>query len=83
MRKIKKVLVSIAAGVVILNTFNAASAIASAATYNNTDDGIMPYADEIETKWRYNSKGILQYRRWNATRNYWVDPYWINYKYNG
>lgn len=82
MRKIKKVLVAIAAGVVILNTFNAASASASAAVYN-TDDGIMPYADEIETIWRYNSKGVLQYRRWNVTRNYWVDPYWINYKYNG
>lgn len=75
MRKIKKVLVTIAAGVVILNTFNAASASASTAVYN-TDDGIMPYADEIETIWRVNGD-LLQYRRWNVTRNYWVDPYWI------
>lgn len=81
MRKIKKILVTIAAGVVILNTFNAASAIASAAVYN-TDDGIMPYADEIETKWRV-SLGRLQYRRWNATRGYWVDPEWITYVYKG
>jgi len=22
--------------------------------------------------------GKLQYRRWNETRNRWVDPYWIN-----
>jgi len=81
MRKIKKILVTIAAGVVILNTFNAASAIASAAVYN-TDDGIMPYADEIETKWRV-SLGRLQYRRWNVTRGYWVDPEWITYVYKG
>ncbi len=81
MRKIKKILVTVAAGVVILNTFNAASAIASAAVYS-TDDGIMPYADEIETKWRY-SLGRLQYRRWNATRGYWVDPEWITYVYKG
>lgn len=81
MRKIKKILVTIAAGVVILNTFNAASASASAAVYN-TDDGIMPYADEIETKWRVNGN-LLQYRRWNATRGYWVDPHWITYVYKG
>lgn len=81
MRKIKKLLVTIAAGVVILNTFNAASASASSVVYN-TDDGIMPYADEIETIWRYN-RGVLQYRRWNITRGYWVDPDWIDYKYKG
>ena len=53
MRKIKKILVTIAAGVVILNTFNAASISADAAAYN-TDDGVcMPYADEIETKWNF------------------------------
>jgi len=33
-------------------------------------------ADVIVTKFReYN--GLLQYRRWNETRGYWVDPYWI------
>ncbi len=38
---------------------------------------IQPRADVIEYKFRtYN--GQLQYRRWNATRNYWVDPYWID-----
>ncbi len=38
---------------------------------------IMPLKDEIIIKWR-TSYGKLQYRRWNATRNYWVDPYWID-----
>lgn len=33
--------------------------------------------EEIEYKYRYYN-GILQYRRWNATRGVWVDPYWID-----
>ena len=38
---------------------------------------IQPYAEVIETKFRtYNGK--LQYRRWNATYGYWVDPDWID-----
>lgn len=38
---------------------------------------ITPYADVIVKKYRdYN--GVIQYRRWNQTRGYWVDPYWIN-----
>lgn len=37
---------------------------------------IQPRADVIVTKYRvYNHK--LQKRRWNETRGYWVDPYWI------
>lgn len=41
---------------------------------NNLD---VTRADVIETKYRVNN-GVLQYRRWNASRNVWVDPYWIN-----
>lgn len=38
---------------------------------------ITPYADVIVKKYRdYN--GVIQYRRWNETRGYWVDPYWIS-----
>lgn len=33
--------------------------------------------DTIETKYRYHN-GHVQYRRWNATKGYWVDPDWIN-----
>lgn len=38
---------------------------------------IMPMrSDDIIYKYRqYNNR--LQRRRWNATQNYWVDPYWI------
>lgn len=41
---------------------------------NNLD---VTRADVIETKYRVNN-GVLQYRRWNASRNVWVDPYWID-----
>ncbi len=42
-----------------------------------TDLTIVPYADTIVIKTRtYNGK--LQYRRWNETRNRWVDPYWMD-----
>lgn len=37
-----------------------------------------PQIDQIETKFRWTGDGKLQYRRWNATRGYWVDPYWID-----
>ena len=40
---------------------------------------IQPRAEVIEIKYRYdNYTGKLQYRRWNATYGYWVDPYWID-----
>lgn len=34
-------------------------------------------ADEIIMKYRY-LNGHVQCRRWNATKGYWVDPYWKN-----
>ena len=38
---------------------------------------IMATAVLIVYKFRiYNGK--QQYRRWNETRGYWVDPYWID-----
>ena len=33
--------------------------------------------DQIIIKYRI-SNGILQYRHWNASRNCWVEPDWIN-----
>lgn len=33
-------------------------------------------ADHIEVYYRCNN-GHLEYRRWNSTKGYWVDPYWI------
>lgn len=38
---------------------------------------VILYADNIVVKYRkYN--GGLQYRRWNETKECWVDPYWID-----
>ncbi len=45
-------------------------------TIRVADSGIQPYADVIVTKYRM-YEGKLQKRRWNETRGFWVDPYWI------
>lgn len=39
---------------------------------------IEPKADVIYWRYRTLSNGIIQKRRWNATRGYWVDPDWID-----
>jgi len=46
---------------------------------NNTigENSIVLYADVIQIKYRTHN-GVHQYRRWNRTKNCWVDPYWIN-----
>lgn len=41
-----------------------------------TQNVIIPKADVIVTKYR-DYHGVLQYRRWNETRGYWVDKEWI------
>lgn len=38
---------------------------------------IEPRADVIYWRYRTLSDGTIQKRRWNETRGYWVDPYWI------
>ncbi len=38
---------------------------------------VNPLSDVIETKFRTTIDHHVQYRRWNATRGYWVDPEWI------
>ena len=37
----------------------------------------MPQKDVIQIYIRTHN-GVKQYRRWNATRKYWVDPDWID-----
>lgn len=41
-----------------------------------------PYADVVYYVYR-TWNGWVQKRRWNETRGYWVDQYWINVKYVG
>ncbi len=38
---------------------------------------IVPHADQIVIYTRTHN-GKRQYRRWNETRGYWVDPDWID-----
>ena len=45
--------------------------------YEVTQDVESRASDTIETKYRYHN-GHLQYRRWNATKGYWVDSDWTN-----
>lgn len=44
---------------------------------SSSESTVAPFADVIVYKFRlYNGK--QQYRRWNETRGYRVDPYWID-----
>lgn len=38
---------------------------------------VEPRADVIVAKYRIKD-GVYQYRRWNETQGYWVDPYWMD-----
>ena len=44
---------------------------------NSEDSSIVPFADVIVYKYHL-LNGKQQYRRWDETRGYWVDPYWID-----
>lgn len=52
-----------------------AAEVSSVPEVATEDSTIMPTADVIEVKYRIKD-GKLQYRRWNATREYWVDSTW-------
>ena len=46
---------------------------------STSDAAIEPRLDVIVTKYRINpTTGHMQYRRWNETWGYWVDPEWID-----
>lgn len=52
----------------------------SALESGNDSTSIQPRADVIVKRWRRGSHGQLQYRRWNQTKQKWVDDEWIDYK---
>lgn len=78
----KKKIVSIIMLIMICFSFNTA---ANAQAVEKLDiEGVAeetlivsPRADVIEKKYRIHN-GVSQYRRWNRTHGYWVDPFWIN-----
>lgn len=78
----KKSLISIIITLsLVLSLFCSIPAIAaesSHATASTENSIIEPYSDIIVKRYRMTTNGVLQYRRWNETKKYWVDPYWIN-----
>lgn len=44
----------------------------------STSEEVEPYSDKIIWRYRQNSNGKRQKRRWNATVQKWVDPEWID-----
>lgn len=81
--KIKKLIASIMC-FVTLTTLGSMSVHAATVSDTSIADGVTtsieqiePRADIIENKYRLTPDGRIQYRRWNSTKGYWVDPEWI------
>ncbi len=81
MKKLSRILITVLAAVTV---FSSGAIGASAAQVSEpvaapaaVVPGDEPQADSIITIWRTNEDGVRQYRRWNDTKHYWVDPYWI------
>ncbi len=76
MKRIKRV-IALLTGCLMLGGYSADLQAMDNRTQEVTDGMIVYSSDVIVTKTRvYNGK--LQYRRWNETKNCWVDPYWID-----
>lgn len=74
----RKLLAIILSVMMVLSLSTVAGATSIQSEGNSSENGVItPYADEIIYYYRVNN-GVLQYRRWNATRGYWVDANWIN-----
>lgn len=73
MKNVKRLLLVLAADLMLAQ---ATPVIVSAAV--PTDTVYYPQADVIVTKVRVHN-GKMQYRHWNATRNYWIEADWIDY----
>lgn len=81
MKKFKKVFACICACACLMASFAlpayAADSAPASSDASQTQTGTARI-DVIVTKYRL-YHGILQYRRWNETRDYWVDPDWIDF----
>lgn len=77
-RKILSVIATILLVSTSIPSAHAVSSVAQVLYISASNEGeTIPFADVIVYKYRiYNGK--RQYRRWNETRGYWVDPYWID-----
>ena len=83
MKMIKKIVCGISASMLLFSVCCIPAQAAEIpenppATIQEDDTGITPRADQIVVYTR-EYDGRLQYRRWNATQNCWVDPEWIDF----
>lgn len=83
--KLKKLLIAFSAVAVMASTVAVSASAADTTdiaapveTSASTDATIEPRIEVVETKYRVTVDGRIQYRRWNATHGYWVDPEWID-----
>lgn len=78
MKKAKKIVAVMFSATIAISAFatTAQAAVMEPPAVQTAESGIQPYADVIVTKYRA-YQGKFQKRRWNETRGYWVDPYWI------
>lgn len=80
----KKFFLSLMAAVMLMTGFCATALAAEEPEVPETgvtassEEGIQPYSDIIELKLRTTADGRVQYRHWNATRGYWIEPDWID-----
>ncbi len=75
----KRIAVGMVTAMMVLTAF-AGTAQAAASVeidLSVSSTAIEPRKDVIVTKYRYYN-GKVQYRRWNETYGYWVDPAWID-----
>lgn len=75
-RGLKRAVLGLSVCMVALTAMPALPAVTKAPV--EVEAAIEPRADVIRWMYRELEDGTIQKRRWNATKGYWVDPYWIN-----
>lgn len=79
-KHLKRIILSLAIIFTALSAVPACPAITQAPVKVEAavEPTVEPRADQVYWVYRELEDGTIQKRRWNATRGYWVDPYWIN-----
>ena len=75
-RGLKRAVLGLSVCMVALTAMPALPAVTKAPV--EVEAAVEPRADVIRWMYRELEDGTIQKRRWNATKGYWVDPYWIN-----
>ncbi len=76
----KKIITVLLAALTIISSgaiaVSAAQTDVPSASVSAVNPGDEPQGDKIVKRYRF-LDGVWQYRRWNVTRQCWVDPHWI------